>query len=211
MAALMGLLSVETCRAAAPPSGASVAESSNVVWTDATWKSDGTGAMPIGNGDVTSGVWVDGITGDLRMYISKSDVFDENSQPVKTGVLRLTFDPPLFKSGQTSGFEQTLVLSNSTVIVKTKDLEVKVWVELNAPLRNGVAHRDAGIMHVTAAAVPGAPQLLGGFGLKVSLEPYRKEEKTTLGRGFCTLPAFPLVSTHLNIFPQLRWLCAGFA
>ena len=51
--------------------------------------------MPIGNGDVTSGVWVDGDTGDLRMYISKSDVFDENSQPVKTGILRLTFDPPL--------------------------------------------------------------------------------------------------------------------
>ena len=48
--------------------------------------------MPIGNGDVTSGVWVDGDTGDLRMYISKSDVFDENSQPVKLAILRLCFD-----------------------------------------------------------------------------------------------------------------------
>ena len=42
-------------------------------------------------------------------------------------------------------------------------------------------------MHVTAAA--GAAELpRGGFGLKVALEPYRKEEKTTLGRGFCALP-----------------------
>lgn len=38
--------------------------------------------MPIGNGDVSSGVWVDKSTGDLRFYVSKSDVFDENSQPV---------------------------------------------------------------------------------------------------------------------------------
>ena len=160
--------------------------------------------MPIGNGDVTSGVWVDGDTGDLRMYISKSDVFDENSQPVKTGVLRLTFDPPLFKSGQTGGFQQTLVLSNSTVIVKTKDLEVKVWAELNAPQRDGVAHRDAGIMHVSAAAAAGAAELpRGGFGLKVALEPYRKEEKTTLGRGFCALPT-PSASSAGS--PLTRWL-----
>ena len=67
------------------------------VWTDPTWKSDGTGAMPIGNGDATSSVWVDESTGDLRLLVSKSDVFDENSQPVKTGVLRLSFDPPLWK------------------------------------------------------------------------------------------------------------------
>jgi hypothetical protein len=39
--------------------------------------------MPIGNGDVTSSVWVDEVTGDLRLLVSKSDVFDENSQPVK--------------------------------------------------------------------------------------------------------------------------------
>ena len=51
--------------------------------------------MPIGNGDLTSSVWVDDKTGDLRLLVSKSDVFDENSQPVKTGVLRLSYDPPL--------------------------------------------------------------------------------------------------------------------
>ena len=83
---------------AAPPKGIDVARQSNVVWTDPNWKNDGTGAMPIGNGDVTSSVWVEPDTGDLRLLLSKSDVFDENSQPVKTGVLRLSFDPPLFSS-----------------------------------------------------------------------------------------------------------------
>lgn len=41
-------------------------------------------------------VWVEAATGDLRLLLSKSDVFDENSQPVKTGVLRVSFDPPLW-------------------------------------------------------------------------------------------------------------------
>ena len=79
-----------------PPSGAEVVSSSNVVWQDPNWASDGTGAMPIGNGDVAAGVWVEKETGDLRMHVSKSDVFDENSQPVKIGVLRLKFTPPLW-------------------------------------------------------------------------------------------------------------------
>ena len=39
--------------------------------------------MPIGNGDVTSSVWVEETTGDLRILLSKADVFDENSQPVR--------------------------------------------------------------------------------------------------------------------------------
>jgi hypothetical protein len=63
---------------------------------------DGTGAMPIGNGDGTSSVWVDAATGDLRLLLSKSDVFDESGQPVKTGVLRMTFDPPLWKGSPVS-------------------------------------------------------------------------------------------------------------
>lgn len=54
--------------------------------------------MPIGNGDVAAGVWVEETTGDLRMHVSKSDVFDENSQPVKVGVLRLKFSPPLWST-----------------------------------------------------------------------------------------------------------------
>lgn len=90
------ILLLSTHASASPPSGVEVASMSDVVWTDPIWKNDGSGAMPIGNGDITSSVWVDDTTGDLRLLLSKSDVFDENSQPVKTGVLRLHFDPPLW-------------------------------------------------------------------------------------------------------------------
>ena len=46
--------------------------------------------MPVGNGDVAAGVWVEEATGDLRMHVSKSDVFDENSQPVKVRLHKQT-------------------------------------------------------------------------------------------------------------------------
>ena len=38
------------------------------------------------------------MTGDLRLVVGKSDAFDENSQPVKVGILRLRFDPPLWET-----------------------------------------------------------------------------------------------------------------
>ena len=78
-------------------SGAEIARSANVVWRDALWADDGSGALPIGNGDVASPVWVESTTGDLRVVLRKSDTFDENSQPVTTGVLRFAFSPPLWE------------------------------------------------------------------------------------------------------------------
>eukprot|EP01065_Artemidia_motanka_P037917 TRINITY_DN46809_c0_g1_i1.p1 TRINITY_DN46809_c0_g1~~TRINITY_DN46809_c0_g1_i1.p1 ORF type:complete len:868 (+),score=251.77 TRINITY_DN46809_c0_g1_i1:55-2658(+) len=74
----------------------SVVRQSNVVWGDADWKPDGTGSMPIGNGDVTSSVFVDRDTSELVLLVGKGDVFDENSQPVRIGAVRLTFTPPLW-------------------------------------------------------------------------------------------------------------------
>lgn len=39
-----------------PPSGPDVAALSNVAWPDPVWANDGSGAMPIGNGDATASV-----------------------------------------------------------------------------------------------------------------------------------------------------------
>lgn len=52
--------------------------------------------MPLGNGDVTASAWVSSESGDLRILIGKSDIFDQNSQPVKAGVIRVSFSPPLW-------------------------------------------------------------------------------------------------------------------
>ena len=115
----------------------------------------------------------------FRMLVSKSDVFDENSQPVKTGVLRFTFDPPLWKpsdaglssrsrnqsassGGASATFHQELDVTTSTVTIVAAGLVVKVAADLNAPLRQGVPTRDAGIIRVN---VTGADK----FGLKVGL------------------------------------------
>jgi hypothetical protein len=48
-------------------------------------------------------VWVEDKTGDLLFYLAKSDAFDQNSQPVKVGRFRLSFDPPLWKSSWATG------------------------------------------------------------------------------------------------------------
>ena len=66
MGLVLLLLAGRFAAAAALPSGADIARAANVAWTDAAWASDGTGALPIGNGDVAVPVWVDEETGILK-------------------------------------------------------------------------------------------------------------------------------------------------
>ena len=47
-----------------------------------------------------------------------------------------------------TGYLQTLVLANSTVVIATEHVTVKVYFDLNAAHRDGVAHLDAAILHV---------------------------------------------------------------
>jgi len=105
---------------------------------------DGTGAMPIGNGDGTSSVWVDAATGDLRLLLSKSDVFDESGQPVKTGVLRLTFDPPLWKGSPVSmhTVRQSICAPSICLTTRVRATCVFVWAHPRAsPLAAAVCSR----------------------------------------------------------------------
>ena len=53
-------------------------------------------------------------TGDLLMYIAKSDAFEINAMPVKVARVRLQFDPPLWSHNQ-SGWNQTLSLADGSV------------------------------------------------------------------------------------------------
>jgi hypothetical protein len=101
VAAALASAAVAAAPLQAPPpeAGQAIARAANVVWRSPLWANDGSGALPIGNGDVAAPVWVDPGTGDLRLLLRKSDAFDENSQPVTTGVLRLRFDPPLWTPG----------------------------------------------------------------------------------------------------------------
>ena len=94
---------------------------------------------------------------------------------------------PEVQCSASSRFCQTLHLANATVVIKTPEITVSVWVELNAPSRGSpaVPHRDAGIVHVTATAAAGK-----SFSLKVSLEPYDPPRlvsplRSNLGTGGC--------------------------
>ena len=84
------------CWGAAGIEGAAVPDSvarASLVWSDAKWAGE-LGSMPIGNGDVSSNVWVEEATGDLLFYAGKSDAFDANAQPIKVP-FRLCLNLPL--------------------------------------------------------------------------------------------------------------------
>eukprot|EP00756_Hemistasia_phaeocysticola_P054157 Hpha_TRINITY_DN30099_c0_g1::TRINITY_DN30099_c0_g1_i1::g.21506::m.21506 len=178
IAALLGTVGVSP--------GAELAGKSDVVWTDAQWKADGTAQMPIGNGDTTAGVWVDSTNGDLVVLASRSNVFDENTQPVHTGVLRFSFQPPLWTSGM-KGFEQRLGLAGAKVTVKTPSVSVEIFAD------------------TTPSASPPSPAIRVGItpvvGNNVSVSakvvPYRKAQKSALGRE----PCWPLSDTPDVVLP----------
>ena len=75
-----------------------------------------------------------------------------------------------------------LDIATATVNIVTPSVRVKAWVDLNAPLRNGKSDRSAGVLHVQAKA---AGTDLSGFGLTVTLEPFRTEGVSPLGAANC--------------------------
>ena len=99
---------------------------------DVVWPSPSTsslGAMPVGNGRSSANVWVEEQGGDLLLLLGLADAFDENSNLLKIGRVRVHFDPPLFTQG--SAFQQRLVLDSGTIQISTDRLDVAVWVDAN--------------------------------------------------------------------------------
>jgi hypothetical protein len=63
----------------------------NVVWDSPS--KDAHGWMPFGNGDVGINTWVEP-SGDLALYVNKTDAWDENGRLCKIRRVRVKFDPP---------------------------------------------------------------------------------------------------------------------
>lgn len=70
-------------------------------------------------------------------------------------------------------FRQTLDLPTATVTIETKELTVRVYINATSP-----------VLRITA--IPSANATNSTFSVKAALEPYRKHQRTTLGRGFCS-------------------------
>ncbi len=104
----------------------------NVVWTAPSENAHG--SMPLGNGDVGINAWVDA-NGDLLLYISKTDAWDENARLCKIGRVRVKFDPPLAVK---EAFRQELQLRDGVIEIATGKQKatdkIRLWVDAGQPV-----------------------------------------------------------------------------
>ena len=116
-----------------PPTPPGTLADYNEVWTTpstASWES-----MPLGNGETTLNVWVEG-NGDLLFYIGRSDSESENNRNLKLGRVRVKLTPNPFVAGQP--FSQTLDLATGRILINAgptgAQTRLKVWVDANHPV-----------------------------------------------------------------------------
>lgn len=104
---------------------------SSLVWTSPSTNIWGT--MPLGNGDVAANVWVEP-SGDLLVYLSKSDAWDEHARLLKLGLLRLRVTPR--PATQDGAFRQTLRLRDGEirVVLDGGGTEIRVWADALRPV-----------------------------------------------------------------------------
>ena len=145
--------------AAASAAGTSVPDvvrRAAVTWRDADWPAE-LGSLPLGNGDVSANAWVERDTGDLLLYLAKSDAFDINALPIKVGRLRFTFDPPLWTAATTRNatWSQTLTVANATLTIHgDTGYAISVAVDANAPVLRVVSSHPQGFsMHASLELV----------------------------------------------------------
>ncbi len=106
----------------------------NVSWTTPS-TTGSAGSMPIGNGDITSNVWVEK-DGDLMLYLGKSDNWSEGTRMLKTGRVRISILPNPFLTG--NSFKQELNLHKGEMNVSAgatgSMIKLKIWVDANHPV-----------------------------------------------------------------------------
>ena len=105
----------------------------NEVWTTPStysWES-----MPLGNGETSLNVWVEG-NGDLLFYIGRSDAESEGNLNLKLGRVRVKLTPNPFATGLP--FNQTLDLATGRILITAGNLgsetRLQVWVDANHPV-----------------------------------------------------------------------------
>ena len=101
----------------------------NVVWT--TPSKDSSGSMPLGNGEIGVNLWV-GQDGDLLLYISRTDAWDENARLVKLGRVRVRLSPNPFKQG--TPFRQELKLRQGEAVIDVGEMRLRLWVDAARPV-----------------------------------------------------------------------------
>ena len=104
----------------------------NVAW--ASQSSGPSGSMPIGNGDIGANVWVDS-SGQLQLYISKTDAYSEIGRLLKIGKISISTSPSIL-DGAT--FSQTLDIQTGSIIInatnaKKQSISIAIFADANNP------------------------------------------------------------------------------
>ena len=119
---------------------------------DTVWDSpsaDHHGSMPLGNGDVALNAWMTK-DGDLHLYLSKTDAWDDSARLVKIGKVRVHFEPNPITPG--TGFRQELKLKEGCIEIATgnkAETRIRLWVDANHPAVQ-VTAESAAPLEVTA-------------------------------------------------------------
>lgn len=103
----------------------------NLRWTSPS--GNAAGSMPCGGGDIGMNVWVE--KNELFVYIARSGSFDENNTLLKSGRLRMKFDPDPF-GGEL--FLQELHLDDGYVTVTASRGSLKFTVTIEADVSHPV-------------------------------------------------------------------------
>lgn len=136
----------------------------NVVW-DTPSTNGSMSSMPIGNGDITSNVWVEE-NGDLMLYIGKSDCWSEATRLLKVGRLRVSLTPNPFVNS--THFSQALILENGEIRIDAANGELsaqlKIWIDANRPVLHidGKASKDVKVSCTTEIMRRNATTFEGG-------------------------------------------------
>lgn len=125
-----------------PPSPPGTLADYNEVWTTPStysWES-----MPLGNGETTLNLWVEG-NGDLLFYIGRSDAESEGNTNIKLGRVRVKLSPNPFATGQ--AFNQTLDLATGRILITAgnsgSQTRLQAWVDANHPVIRVAGDSDA--------------------------------------------------------------------
>ena len=113
-----------------PPTPPGTLADYNEVWTTPSsysWES-----MPLGNGETTLNLWVEG-NGDLLFYMGRSDSESENNSNLKLGRVRVKLTPNPFTTGLP--FNQTLDLATGRILITAgnpgSETRLQAWVDAN--------------------------------------------------------------------------------
>lgn len=125
-----------------PPSPPGTLADYNEVWTTPStysWES-----MPLGNGETTLNLWVEG-NGDLLFYIGRSDAESEGNTNIKLGRVRVKLSPNPFATGQP--FNQTLDLATGRILITAGNpggqTRLQAWVDANHSVIRVAGDSDA--------------------------------------------------------------------